>query len=541
MLSISDPGPRRIAAAFLLCTPLVLSFASETVAQDHEHPAASPETLGEVSFPVSCADGVSESFERAVAMLHSFWFAEAAQAFQSIAAEDPSCAMAHWGIAMTVMGNPMARVLPSPDALRTGLAAAERARDLAAAQSHREQMYADAVVAYYSGEGRDLATRMTAHEEALAALHRVHPEDMEGTIFYARAIVANAPPTDLTFARQLAGAELMLPLFEANPEHPGLAHYIIHAYDSPALADRGTEAAFAYAGIAPAAPHALHMPSHIFTRLGYWDDSIETNQRSAAAEPDPDAAVHPMDYMVYAYLQQGRDAAAKEVVDRAVQNSDRYYGGALGYNFAAMPARYALERGDWGAASELRLPVEALPHVEAITRFARAIGMVRNGEPGRSREEIDALTRLEEMLPGQNDTYWATIVGAQRLAASAWASHARGDAAEAIHIATEAAELEETVEKHPVTPGPILPARELLGDLLLELNRPEEALAAYENTLRREPNRARTLFGAAKAAEAAGAADRARLHYSALVELMSDADAERTEPQAARRFLNSLR
>jgi tetratricopeptide (TPR) repeat protein len=341
----------------------------------------------------------------------------------------------------------------------------------------------------------------------------------------------------LTFARQIVGAELLEPLFEEFPDHPGLAHYLIHAYDAPALAGRGTDAAFAYAGIAPSAPHALHMPSHIFTRLGYWDESIETNARSAQAEPDPNGAVHPMDYMVYAYLQKGRDAAAREVVDRAVQNSDRYYGGALGYNFTAMPARYALERGSWTEATELRLPVGALPHAEAITRFARAIGAARGGSAAAAQAEVDALSTLESTLREQNDSYWATVVGAQRLAAAAWVARAGGDDAAALRLATEAADLEETVEKHPVTPGPILPARELLGDLLLELNRPADALVAYESTLEREPNRARTLYGAARSAELAGNRQKARAHYTALAELMANAEPSRMELRAAREFL----
>jgi tetratricopeptide (TPR) repeat protein len=420
--------------------------------------------------------------------------------------------------------------------LAAGLRAAERARDLTAAASPREQKYAATVLAYFGGGPRPHESRMTDHENAMAALRLAHPEDMEAVIFHARAIVANAPPTDLTFARQLAGAAMMLPLFQQYPDHPGLAHYIIHAYDAPALADQGVNAAIAYAGIAPAAPHALHMPSHIFTRLGYWEESIVTNERSAAAEPVPDAAVHPMDYMVYAYLQLGRDGAAKEVLDRAILNPDRFYGGTLGYNFAAMPARFALERNDWAAASSLRVPVGALAHVEALSRFTRAIGLARGG--GDPTAEIAALAILEDSLRRQNDTYWTTIVRAQRLAAQSWSARAAGDAASALALAIEAAELEETVEKHPVTPGPLLPARELLGDLLMEMGRHGEALAAYEATLKREPNRARTLYGAARAAEGAGARERARTHYSALLELMSEADAARPEPAAARRYLN---
>lgn len=531
------PRAPRFAIAVVSALASLPLIANPAAAQDHDHGAASPATLGSVDFETSCSPAVAESFEAAVAMLHSFWFAEARQAFESVAAADPQCAMAHWGIAMTEMGNPMARVMPSPEAMATGLRESERSVELAAAQSHREQMYAQTVLAYYGGADRDHASRMADHEEAFASLHRAHADDMEATIFHARAMVANAPPSDLTFARQLAAAETMLPLFESNPNHPGLAHYIIHAFDTPGLASRGGDAAFAYADIAPAAPHALHMPSHIFTRLGYWEESIETNTRSANAAPEPNAEVHPMDYMVYAYLQLGQDANAREVVDRAVENPDRYYGGALGYNFTAMPARYALERGAWTEAADLRVPVGALPHVEAVGRFARAIGAARSGNVSSAEVEIDELGRLVGELRGAGDDYWATIVEAQRLAAQAWVRHASGDEAQALRLAEEAATLEETVEKHPVTPGPILPARELYGDLLIALDRPADALQAYEQTLQREPNRARTLFGAARAAELAGRNSDARRHYSAFLDLMANADPTRTEVELARTFM----
>lgn len=525
--------PRALALAGLIAAAPLASLH----AQEHAHPAGGAERLGRVALPTSCAPAAAPELERAVAMLHSFWFAEAASAFQAVAAADPGCAMAAWGTAMTLMNNPMTRVAPPAEAMRDGLAAARRARDLALRQSHREQMYAEAVIAFYDGEGRDHAARMRAHEEALAALHRAHPEDREAAIFYARAVVANAPPADLTFARQLAGAAILQPLFAETPDHPGLAHYLIHAYDAPALADRGTEAALAYAGIAPSAPHALHMPSHIFTRLGHWDRSIETNARSAAAEATPAGAVHPLDYMVYAYLQLGRDTAAAGVVRRAMSAGDGGNRTITAYNFAAMPARYALERSAWAEAARLAVPSTAAPYVEAVTRFARAIGAARSRAADGGRAEIDALARLEQSLRGQNDAYWATIVGAQRLAAEAWAAHGSGDPAAAIRLAAEAATLEETVEKHPVTPGPLLPARELEGDLLMELGRPSEALRAYESTLAREPNRARALHGAARAAAAAGNRSRARVHYAALLELMAGADPARGEPAEARSFL----
>ena len=535
-MSRSRPG----AGARLRIPALLLALGIPALplgAQQHDHPAGDVAQLGKVTFPVSCSAPAAAEFERGAAMLHSFWFDAATETFRKAAALDPACAMAHWGVAMTMLGNPLTRVPPTPDREREGRAAAEQARALAGKASHREQMYIDAVTAYYLAEGLDHPARMQAHEQALAALQGAHGDDQEATIFLARAMIANAPPADLTFARQLAAAELIQPLFDTNPQHPGLAHYLIHAYDAPALAEKGSKAAFAYAEIAPAAPHALHMPSHIFTRLGYWDESIETNMRSARAEPDSNAAVHPLDYMVYAYLQQGRDAAAKQVVDRIEQTTDQFYASIVGYNFAAMPARYALEREDWAAAAALPVAPDAPPFALAVTRFARAIGAARSGAGAAAAEEIAALRALETMLQEKKDTYWTTIVQAQRLASEAWLAHAEGRSEDALRLAREAADLEETVEKHPVTPGPLLPARELQADLLLALDRPADALVAYEQTLKREPRRARALFGAARAAEAAGKADVARAHYAQLLEVMEHADASRPQPAAARRFL----
>jgi tetratricopeptide (TPR) repeat protein len=522
----------------LLATATALILAAPAWAQDHDHPAGDQSRLGSVAFPVSCSEAVQPGFEQAVAMLHSFWFESARSAFAGILDTDPDCAMAHWGLAMTLLGNPMTRAAPSAKALEEGAAAAARAAELGAGATHREQMYIAAVSAYYADyETRDHMQRMHTLEQSLAALHEAHPEDMEAAIFHARTVVANASPADNTFAAQLRGAAIMQPLFDEHPDHPGLAHYLIHAYDAPQLADRGTKAAFAYADIAPDAPHALHMPSHIFTRLGYWDESIETNARSARAEPDSNAAVHPLDYMVYAYLQQGRDADARRVVERVVQIDDRFYGGLLGYNFTAMPARLAVERGAWTDAAALTLPVGATPFVQALTHFARAIGAARSGDAAAAQADVEQLARLKSELDAANDSYWATVVDAQRLAAAAWVAHARGDDDTAVQLARQAAELEETVEKHPVTPGPLLPARELEGDLLLELGRASDALAAYDRTLEREPRRARALFGAARAAEQAGDAETAAARYREIVELMAAGEESRVELVTARRYL----
>lgn len=521
------------------CAPAVpLLLLPLPLAGQHEHgPAGGAEVLGTVSFPVSCVTAVQPAFDRAAAMLHSFWFEEADAAFREVAEADPGCAMAWWGRAMTLWGNPMTRVAPPEARAAEARDALGRAREREA--TPRERAWIEAAAALYEGPAdRSPLERMRAHEEAQRRVMEGWPDDAEAAVFYGRAVVAAAPPEDLTFARQLHAAEVMEPLFVEEPDHPGLAHYLIHAFDAPALAAEGLEAARRYAEIAPAAPHALHMPSHIFTRMGYWEESIEMNARSAQAEPDPDAAVHPLDYMVYAYLQLGRDREAAEVVGRAREIPDRFYGGILGYNFAAMQARFALERERWEDAAALRVPGEEAPaYVRAIPRFARALGHARAGRAVAAAEEVRALEALSGALLEAGDSYWATVVAAQAGAAAAWAARAAGRDDEARRLAAEASSLEATVEKHPVTPGPLLPARELEGDLLMELGDAAGALAAYEETLEKEPRRARALHGAARAAESAGRPDVARGHYAALLELLEGADADRRDLADARRFM----
>jgi len=524
-------------SAILVLVASFLPAVGATGQEPHEHPA-SDQQVGRVSFPTSCSDAAADDFERGVAMLHSFWFEAAQETFTSIAASDSGCAMAHWGIAMVMLGNPYTGVEPDPEHSQIALMAIERALAASGAATPRELGYIQAAAALYQhADSIPFRERMLEHERRMRLVHERNPEDAEAAIFLARAIIANAPPDDLTYERQLAAAELLEPLFVQLPDHPGLAHYLIHASDAPSLAEHGLEAARRYAEIAPDAPHALHMPSHIFTRLGYWDESIETNVRSAQASPNPDAAVHAMDYLVYAYLQQGRDSAAGRVVARAVELPDRFYGGIIGYNFAAMPAREALERAMWQEAARLTVPGGGSPYVQALTHFARAIGAARSGAPAAARADLAALGALRDTLRSQDNSYWTVAVGAQALAAESWIAQSEGRSEDALRLAREAAELEETVEKHPVTPGPLLPARELLGDLLLELERPREAMIAYEETLAREPNRARALFGAGRAAELAGEHEIARRRYSELVELMSASDGTRNELQVARGYL----
>ncbi|TVP54925.1 MAG: hypothetical protein EA351_12100 [Gemmatimonadales bacterium] len=457
-------------------------------------------TLGEVSFPTSCDAAVRGDFERGVALLHSFYFAASRQTFEGVLDRDPECAMGYWGLAMTHRGNPFAGG-PAAESDRSGLAAAERALALEP-PTDREQGYVDAVLALFrEHESVDYRTRALRYEEAMDRLRTAHPEDHEATIFYAREVTANASPSDPTFERQLRATELMEPLFEQFPRHPGLAHYIIHAYDAPSLAERGLDAAFAYAEIAPDAPHALHMPSHIFTRMGYWAESIEANRRSAeAAAPESGERLHAWDYMVYGHIQQGEFELAESVLAEAEALIDRAgIDGRIPYNAAAMEARLSLERDRWDHAAGLEVRSAPDSPPEAVTRFARGLGAARSGELGAAQEEVVALARIRDALRSAGEDDWAERTEAQRLAVSAWIALARGEEEAAMRMADEAGAIEERVEKHPVTPGPLIPARELHGDLLMALGRYEEAETAYRRTLEREPNRARTETGLARA------------------------------------------
>jgi tetratricopeptide (TPR) repeat protein len=512
----------------------------------HTHAGASPEKLGRVVFPVSCTPEARERFGRAMALLHSFWWAEAQRAFDAVAEADPHCAMAHWGKAMTHLGNPFAGP-PPKDALRAGLAEVEKAIALNP-PTPRERGYVEAAAALFrEHEQKDHRTRMAAHEEAMRALSEAHPDDPEAAVFHARALIANAPPTDRTYQRQKLAGEILEPLFQRAPEHPGLAHYLIHTYDAPPLARNAVHAARQYDRIAPSVPHARHMPSHIFTRLGMWDASIRANRGSADAAKAYEEAtgakavsmdrVHAWDYLVYAYLQKGEDRSARRLVEEA-RGITAAPGIGTDYALAAIPARLAVERGAWGEAAGLVVrPSPAFRAGEAVTHFARGVGSARISALALARADLAALTAIRDELRARNDAGWAHTVEAQRLALAAWVARGEARAEEALRLAAEAADLEEQQEKHPVTPGPLLPARELQGDLLLEAGRPAEALRAYEANLTREPNRSRSVFGAARAAELAGERLAARTHYRAYLRLMSGAEEAGPEIRAARAFL----
>jgi hypothetical protein len=511
----------------ILVSALIVATPAVAVAQDHQHTA---DELGSVTFPVTCTAPAQQQMSRGVAMLHSFWFTEARKTFEGVVAADPACGVAHWGIALSHFGNPMGSGSGAAGQA-AGWAAAQKGM-AAGAKSDRDRAYIDAAAALFRDHDKtDNRTRMRAYEAALKTIVDKNPRDTEAEIFHSLFMVANADPADLTFAQQKKAAETLTRLYREQPKHPGLAHYIIHAFDSPPLAQLALSAARQYAGIAPAAPHALHMPSHIFTRLGYWDESIKTNRRSADLEPGAGGKSHPLDYMVYAFLQQGRDAQAlKTLEELGGSPSGKYSGSGLtSYNALAIPARYALERDDWKAAAALEVSKTG-PSAEAVTHFAKGLGAARSGDVALAKQEVTALEKAVADLTAARDSYWAHVVDAQRLAVAAWVAHAEGRHPDALRLAQQAADKEDQVEKAAVTPGPLIPARELLGDILMVHNDAAGALKAYETTLIREPNRARTLTGAARAATKSGNAQAAQKHYRALVDLL---DPGSTRPELA--------
>ena len=500
----------------LVTVLLLTATATPLAAQEHEHHAGG-EQLGTVHFPTSCRAESAPTFDRGVALLHSFEFGASIRTFNEVLASDSTCAMAYWGIALSRWSNPMAAGNRTPAMLEPGRQAAMAATRLASRATEREREYIAAANELYTDyEHRDQHTRIAAYERALADLVAKQPADTEAKIFHAIALVAAASPTDKTYANQIAAGTTLEQLWERQPNHPGLAHYIIHAYDVPALAPRARAAAARYARIAPSAAHALHMPSHTFTRVGMWEESIETNRRSmneAVRTGSFAEALHAADYMTYAALQLHRDAAAKAIVDTlpslaARFDPDAITGAAPGsagvFALAAIPARYALERRDWKMAASLTAKTSAFPYADALTWFARSLGASHTGDVASARASIDSLGAMRERLLAQTESYWAEQVAIQRLGARAWLALAEHKPDSALALMREAAVREDATEKSAVSPGPLAPAHELVGDMLMELKRPREALAEYRLTLTKEPGRYRSLYGAMTAARAVG-------------------------------------
>jgi hypothetical protein len=548
---------RRLIAIGLSGLLLTLGAACSTqgkdeaaVAEQHEvHAGGSPDQVGSasVNFETSCTPAVAADFNRAVALLHSFWFAEATAAFNGVLATDPSCAMAHWGIALSQWGNPFAG-LRAPQQIEGGRAAIEKAQTTGSPTPRERAYIAAAAELFRDGDASTQRARTTAYEQAMAALAQTYPDDVEARIFSALAANQTADPSDKTYAQQLKAAAILEPLFEAHPTHPGLAHYIIHAYDHPPLAEKALPAARQYASLAPAVPHALHMPSHTFTRVGAWRESIDTNRKSAEAaraHGSPGEELHALDYQAYAYLQIAQDQAARAVLDRAmtlVQGADGIAIGAAGagaFALAAIPARYALERGDWSEAAALEVRPANTPYTEAMTHFARALGAARSGNPRAAAADIERLTALRGRLEEMRDAYWAEQVDIQRRIALAWVAFAEGRRDQGLAQMRAAADAEDGTDKSAVSPGPLAPARELLGYMLLQAGRPADALQAFEASITKEPNRFRGLSGAGRAAEAAGDHARAAEFYRRLLEVARDGDEGRPELAHAREFVST--
>ncbi len=528
-----------LALTVVLCCP-TLAFA-----QHEQHGGA--EKLGTVNFETSCKAETRADFNRAVALLHSFEYRPAAETFTKVLAADPSCAIANWGLAMCQWGNPFGGIKTGP--------LLERGRDAAAkglatgSPTPRERAFIEAVSELY----KDAATvphrnRTLAYAQAMEAVQRDNPNDIEARIFYALALNQTAVTTDKTYAVQLQAAQILEPLWTKYPTHPGLPHYIIHAYDHPPLAPKALEAARKYATIAPSAPHALHMPSHTFTRVGYWKDSVETNiksEQTALQQNVIGEALHAMDYQAYAYLQMAQDQKAKAVLDRLAPTvaklDPNVMGGAAApvagmYARNAITARYALERGMWAEAAAIQPQASAFPQVDAITHYARAIGAARAGKPADAKADVEKLAALRDALA--KDPYWTEQVDIQRQNAAAWIAFTEGRKDEAISLMRKAADAEDATDKSAISPGPIAPARELLGEMLLEAGNAKEALTAFEATMAKEPNRFRGAYGAARAAEAIGNKAAARKYYQRVLEIAKDSDTMRAELKRARSFTN---
>jgi hypothetical protein len=515
----------------------------------HDHAAPGGDVGSDnVSFVTSCAPALRQDFNRAVALLHSFWFAQAIAAFDGVAAKDPSCAIAHWGVALSRWGNPFAG-LRSPQQIELGRAAIQKAQATGSPTPRERAYIAAAAELFTSGDASTQRARTLAYEKGMERVVQEFPGDMEARIFYALAVNQTAVASDKQYSQQLKAAAILEPLFKEHPKHPGLAHYIIHAYDHPPLADKALAAARSYASLAPSVPHALHMPSHTFTRVGLWEESIETNRRSAEAARKENATseeLHAMDYQTYAYLQIAKDSDASRMRDEARAAFERLDANAAGaaapgvagvYAAAAIPARYALERGAWADAASLSVRRTTFPHTDAITHFARAIGAARSGNPKAAAADIEQLAALRDALKTMQDAYWAEQVEIQRQIAIAWVTFAEGDKARGIDLLRAAAAAEDATDKSAVSPGPLAPARELLGYMLLEADRPADALVEFEATIKKEPNRFRGIYGGARAAEAAGQRARAITLYKQLLQVASEPSANRPELQHARTIL----
>jgi hypothetical protein len=525
-----------LRAGFIFACILILAAGSR--AQDHpEHKASTHEELGTVHFATSCNEEAQKEFDRAVALLHSFEFSRAIAGFNAALKSDHTCGIAYWGIALSQWSNPFAAGLKNKGQLQAGRASVELGKTTGA-KTERERDYITTVGALYRDfETTSQRSRLIAYRDAMEAVATKYPTDHEAQIFYALSISASEDPADKTYAGLLKAGAILEKLFKEEPNHPGLAHYIIHTYDVPPLAPRALEAAQRYSQIAPDAPHALHMPSHTFTRTGNWQDSINSNVAAAAsAKRDGETAeeLHASDYEVYAYLQTGQDEAARRVLISLPEIASRFdpnkvIGGAAGpsvgyFALAAIPARYALERGDWKQATQLTPRETPFSYTEAMTWFARGLGAARLGQAKATYESANALKQIRERLLRSGENYWALQVEIEELELRSWAMWADGQQQGALGQLESAAKMEDGTEKSAVTPGPLAPAHEQLGEMLLLVNQPSSALTQFEATLKKEPGRFRALYGAGRAAKLAGRTEVSRGYFHELLKVCEHGD-----------------
>src|SRR3954447_370786 len=516
---------RLMAAAVLITAGLTASAFAQ-----------SDEKLGRISFPTSCEPKVQPDFERGVAMLHSYWFIYARKTFEGILEQDPNCAMAYWGIAMDLLGNTLATT-PSRAEAQAAWDALEKARAIGA-KTPRERDWIEALSAYYRDYDKvPVDARLIAYNTAMEQMTKSYPDSFEERVFYALTLQASASKADTTYANQLKSAAILEKLYEENPQHPGVSHFIIHAYDFAPLAEKGIPAARRYAGIAPAVPHARHMPSHIYSMVGLWEESIASNASAMEIQPD---YYHAADFSVYAHLQLAQDTKAKALTENSLATADR---GDRPINFVnftaknAMPARYVLERADWAGASALPLKPSQYPQGDSLTHFARGLGMARNGDLAGAKAEIEAIKALRAALEKSNQSYWADRSEEQVLAISAWVALKEGAHDQALKFMRAAADGEDGSVKHVAMENRLYPFRELLAELLLEMGQSAQALREFETALKATPNRYRAFLGIARAANADGDRQKASEYYGRLVSLTKNADTERPETQEAKAFL----
>lgn len=532
---------RSLSLATMLLLSGVELAGAPAVAQDHhDHQAA----LGQVNFPVSCTPAAQAKFNTVVALLYSFYWEKIDSAVNEVLAADPTCAMAYWAKAVASLDNALGSP-PTPKLEERGWAAVLSARRLGGGKTPRERDYVSAVASVFEDYRTvPFARRAKAYEKALEQIYLRYPQDPEAAVFYAFWLQVTADRNDQSYAQQLKSAQILEKIFLQQPNHPGVAHFIIHAYDFPPIAAHGLNAARRYAAIAPDSPHALHMPSHIFSRVGQWQDSIDTNTRSYAASKTDRDAYHAMDYLVYASLQLARDNDASrwvEFVNTAPKPDEDAR--QIAYAAAAIPARFALERGDWASAAQLTLrPVREqfdwsrFPEGEAVNAYARGLGAARQGDATAARAEIARIARLRAAMAVQKKDYWIEQADIQMGAIDAWAARAEGRDTDALRLMRDTADREDKTEEHIMMPGRVIPVREMLGELLLDLKQPREALTAFEQALTNGPNRFRALYGAGHAAQLSGDRGKADKYYNQLLVQAGTATGRPEIEQAKRAF-----